>query len=40
LFPHAPSQVTRLVWRSDQECVLRNSGNFSLTINLLIKSVN
>lgn len=37
LFPHNSSQVMRLVWRADQELYLRNTGNFAMTLNLLLK---
>lgn len=37
LFPHNPSQVMRLVWNSGQELYLRNTGTFSVTLNLLLR---
>ena len=37
LFPHNASQVMRLVWSGDQELYLNNTGNFSMTLNLLLK---
>ena len=40
LFKSSPSQIMRLIWRSDQEVTFVNHGNYPITLSLLIKSIS